>query len=379
MILVARRVVLICLIMLFLYPPVAEKAYAGETYRAQVTADRLNVRAAPSAGSKLVSILANGAIVTVSNESNGWLKMQSGQITGWVSGQYVKKLNDVSKPSATKSNEAKTSSVSGEAASNERTSGNGQGTVTADSLWLRSGPGTDTKTIVALEKGAALTIVKRENGWLQVRTSTGTVGWVSARYVDETSGDASAQKERTGGLKDKLIVIDPGHGGDDPGVIGSKYKTIEKTINLKTSQYVAEELRRYGAKVIMTRTDDKQQPELSQRAASGDKQKADAFISIHYNASPKKVSGTLTFYYSASKDRPLARSIEARLAKGIGLKSNGISFGDYHVLRENERPAVLLELGFLTDSGDEATVRKDDYQKKAAKAIALGLNDYFGG
>jgi N-acetylmuramoyl-L-alanine amidase len=89
------------------------------------------------------------------------------------------------------------------------------------------------------------------------------------------------------------------------------------------------------------------------------------------------VSGTLTYYYSEAKDRPLARSIEARLAKGLGLKSNGISYGDYHVLRENNRPSVLLELGFLTDSRDEATVRKDDYQKKAAAAIAAGLADYF--
>lgn len=106
---------------------------------------------------------------------------------------------------------------------------------------------------------------------------------------------------------------------------------------------------------------------------------ADAFVSIHYNSSPKNVSGTLTFYYSESDDLRLARSIENRLGQGIGLKSNGVSFGNYHILRENNLPAALVELGFLSNRNDEAVVRTSAYQKKAAKAIAEGLADYFKG
>jgi N-acetylmuramoyl-L-alanine amidase len=89
------------------------------------------------------------------------------------------------------------------------------------------------------------------------------------------------------------------------------------------------------------------------------------------------VSGTLTFFYSESDDLKLARAIETRLGQGIGLKSNGLSFGDYHILRENRIPATLVELGFLTNPTDESIVRKSSYQKKAAKAIAEGLADYF--
>ncbi|MDF2660472.1 MAG: cell wall hydrolase [Paenibacillus sp.] len=384
---IARKAVLVLGMMLCISLPVTEKAHAGDTYSARVTADHLNVRSEPAASSKIVSSLSNGAVITVSDEAYGWLKIKVGQKTGWVAGQYVKKLsNSTATAGSTAASPAKTATTntSKSEATPKSAVGNAtaskHGVVSADKLWMRSGPGTNNEATELLQKGAALTIVKRENGWLQVRTTASKTGWVSGRYVDETGGSVTAQAVRkTGGLSGKVIVLDPGHGGDDPGVIGNKYKTIEKTINLSTAQYVAEELRRAGAKVVMTRTNDKEQPELSQRAALGSKQQADAFVSIHYNASPKKVSGTLTFYYSESKDRPLARSIEARLGQGVGIKSNGISYGDYHVLRENKQPSVLLELGFLTDAGDESVVRKDDYQRKAARAIAAGLNDYFGG
>ncbi|MNI76715.1 N-acetylmuramoyl-L-alanine amidase LytC precursor [compost metagenome] len=127
----------------------------------------------------------------------------------------------------------------------------------------------------------------------------------------------------------------------------------------------------------MTRTKDSQKPSLSSRAQLSQTIGADAFVSVHFNSSPKNVSGTLTFFYSESGDLPLARAIEHRLGDGIGLKSNGLSFGNYHILRENTIPAALVELGFLTSARDESIVRTSSYQKKAARAIADGLADYF--
>ncbi|GIQ62648.1 hypothetical protein PACILC2_12160 [Paenibacillus cisolokensis] len=75
----------------------------------------------------------------------------------------------------------------------------------------------------------------------------------------------------------------------------------------------------------------------------------------------------------------MARAIARRLADGIGLKNNGVSFGNYHVLRENDRPAALLELGFLSNAKDEKIVRTEQYQRNAVVAIANGLADYFAG
>ncbi|MEF3306332.1 N-acetylmuramoyl-L-alanine amidase [Paenibacillus sp. GYB003] len=351
----------------------AEQASA-DTYTAKVAADTLNVRAEPAGRSSIVGSLAKGATVTVSEESYGWAKVQTGNKTGWVAAHYLIKTGGA-KPApkgGVKVAAAGTAKTAGTAAAGAK-----EGVVTADKLWLREGPGTDSEAKQLLLKGTRLRITDSRNGWMQVRTTGGAAGWVSARYVDESGGVQTAAVRNGGGLKGKLIVLDPGHGGDDPGVIGTTYKTEEKKINLSTAQFVAEELRRAGARVVMTRTADKEQPELSERAEASNKQRADAFVSIHYNASPKKVSGTLVYYYSVSKDRALARSIEASLAKSGGLKSNGISFGDYHVLRENDRPSVLLELGFLTDSRDESVVRKNDYQRKAAAAVVAGLADYF--
>lgn len=114
----------------------------------------------------------------------------------------------------------------------------------------------------------------------------------------------------------------------------------------------------------MTRTREDQKPTLARRVQMSEDLRANAFVSIHYNSSPKKVSGTLTFFYSESDDLKLARAIETRLGQGIGLKSNGLSFGDYHILRENRTPATLVELGFLTNPTDESIVRKSSYQKK---------------
>lgn len=348
---------------------------SAETYAAKVDADVLNVRAEPASRASVIGSLTKGTAVTVSDEAYGWAQVKLGSKTGWVAAQYLVKTGTVKQQTAVKSETVvKTAAVTSASAAKE-------GVVTADMLWMREGPGTDSKEKELLVKGTRLAITGGKDGWLQVKTPGGAVGWVSERYVGQPgSVEVQSQKPAQGGLRDKVIVIDPGHGGGDPGVIGLTHKTEEKKINLSTAELVADELRRAGAKVIMTRKSDGEQPELSERAAVSNKQRADAFVSIHYNASPKKVSGTLVYYYSESKDRTLARAIEGRLAKGNGLlKSNGISFGDYHVLRENKQPAVLLELGFLTDSRDEATVRKDDYQRKAAAAIAAGLADYFGG
>ena len=89
----------------------------------------------------------------------------------------------------------------------------------------------------------------------------------------------------------------------------------------------------------MTRTTDVK-PELSERVHVSESNHADAFVSIHYNSSEKKTSGTLTFFYSEKKDKPLAYAVEAELDKsGIGLRSNGLSFGDLYVLRENSTVA----------------------------------------
>ena len=345
-------------------------AEAQGQYAAKVVSSTLNVRSEPSLQASIEGALKQGDVVTVTDEESGWLKVSNKSISGWVAGYYTKKTNGGSRTVSPDNKPTTSSSVKNNG------TGTKQGAVLADSLRIRSGAGSSFKVVGGLFKGEIVKILSSRDGWLEIQTPDGKLGWVSAQYISKgTTG--TTQKSQTRGLKGKVIVIDPGHGGSDPGMIGVDDKTMEKELTLSTSLYIQDELRQRGATVILTRTKDDQKPSLAERVRISENAHADAFVSVHYNSSEKNNSGTLTFYYSDTKDKPLAHAIENELSKGVSLTSNGVSFGDFHVLRENDAVSALVELGFLSNEDDEAIVRKPAYQKKAAVAIANGLADYF--
>ncbi|MFC4779051.1 N-acetylmuramoyl-L-alanine amidase [Paenibacillus sp. GCM10023252] len=342
-------------------------ANAGAEGDYKVVADSLQVREEGSQSAKVIGSLKYGTIVSVSQEKYGWMQMKSSKVSGWVAGHYLKKIEG-----------SAASSSSGAAETASSPAKPSIGIVTGDSVRLREGPGTSYAVLGSVNKGDKLTIQESKTGWYHAKTAQGVLGWISSQFVSVSGIElASGPTASGGGLKGKVIVVDPGHGGSDPGMVGTTQHTEEKNLTLSTSILLADQLQRLGAKVILTRTKDSEKPSLADRVKISESAGADAFVSIHYNSSTKNNSGTLTFYYSEQKDRPLARSIEAKLSSGIGLKSNGISYGDYHVLRENDVPSALLELGFLTNESDEELVKTSGYQRKAAAAIASGLEAYF--
>ncbi|QRG66718.1 N-acetylmuramoyl-L-alanine amidase [Brevibacillus choshinensis] len=369
-----RKAAIIIAMLLSTSIPRWEHAQAVSTDNAVVLATSLNVRSEPAQKSTIVGSLSYGTIVSVSGDAYGWSKVSSGKVSGWVAGHYLKQTNAAPKANV---------SSSGNQGSSSSTS---IGTVQADALRMRKGPGLDQGIVRVLPMNTAVEIIGQQNDWLRIRTSSGEIGWVSGTYIGkQKAGSVISASKAIGSkpsgkpcLKGKLIVVDAGHGGGDVGAIGSKYGTLEKTVNLQTANKLAQKLRQRGAVVVMTRTGADENPALHDRVEISEARNADAFISIHYNSSPKNVNGTLTFFYSENKDKPLAQAIEARLGKVYGTKSNGVSFGDYHVLRENDQPSVLLELGFLTAAKDEGLARTADYQQRSADAIVKGLADYFG-
>lgn len=366
---IALKAAVIVSMLLATPTPYAERAHALQPHNAVVLATSLNVRSEPALQSSVLGSLSYGTIVSVFDESYGWAQIRSGKTSGWVAGHYLKKIDGA----------AQTVRAASPSSKPDTSPSTSIGIVQADALRMRKGPGLDQGIVGVLPMNTSVVIIGQQNDWLRIRTSSGETGWVFASYVGkQKKGAASPQSAGTPGLKGKLIVIDAGHGGNDTGAIGTKYGILEKTINLQTATRLAEKLRQKGARVVMTRTRDAENPALHERVEVSEAKDADAFISIHYNSSPKPVSGTLTFFYSEQKDKPLAGAIEARLAQLNGMKSSGISFGDYHVLRENDQPAVLVELGFLTNARDESIIRTADYQQRAADAIAAGLADYFG-
>ncbi|RAP76889.1 N-acetylmuramoyl-L-alanine amidase [Paenibacillus montanisoli] len=182
----------------------------------------------------------------------------------------------------------------------------------------------------------------------------------------------TASKEPQLPLKGKMIVLDPGHGGKDVGSIGGA-GTYEKEVTLQTAQHIGRKLTEQGATVVMTRQADttislKGRTEVAQTAH------ADLFISIHYDAFQSSDVYGMTTYYNKPQDREIARIIHDKLFRqDIQTKDRGVQFGDYHVIRENATPAVLLELGYISNEDEEARMKTESFQEQIATAIVNGV------
>jgi N-acetylmuramoyl-L-alanine amidase len=173
------------------------------------------------------------------------------------------------------------------------------------------------------------------------------------------------------------VVIDPGHGGKDPGAT-SVLGFYEKGINLSVALDVARLLEQRGLRVKMTRTDD-YYPELEERAAMANRLNADLFVSIHADSFPKSSRRGYTVYIAkaaSSSSRRAARAI-VRSMSGTGLNSFGVQTANYHVLTGTRGPAVLVEMGYLTNRREAALLRSSSFQNRLAQAIADGIIDYF--
>ncbi|KOR89085.1 N-acetylmuramoyl-L-alanine amidase [Paenibacillus solani] len=172
------------------------------------------------------------------------------------------------------------------------------------------------------------------------------------------------------------IVIDPGHGGKDPGATGAS-GAYEKTFNLSLAGRVVDLLEEDPLfEPLLTRSDD-QFVELDERAAKANDWNADAMISIHGNTyTDPMTSGTETLYRH-EESIPLAQTLQEHLVKGIGLRDRGIKEEQLKVLSKPTMPAVLIEVGYLTNAEDERFLLSNEGQDLAAQAIVDGLKDYF--
>ena len=187
-------------------------------------------------------------------------------------------------------------------------------------------------------------------------------------------------------VKNKIITIDPGHGGSDSGAVGPNGYT-EKEGAFAISQKVASILNQSGAKVVMTRDSDvdvygpnaSARNELQARVDVGNNANSDIFVSIHCNAFVNPAAnGTQTFYYGSSyQGQRLAQSIQEKMTEANGLRDRGISTCNFYVVKHSYMPAVLIETAFITNYDEEALLSDDEWQTTMAKAIAEGINEYF--
>ena len=190
----------------------------------------------------------------------------------------------------------------------------------------------------------------------------------------------------TAGLRNKVIVIDPGHGGSDPGAIGPN-KLQEKTVTLAVAQKVQALLEKAGAKVLMTRKTDvdvfgpnaSAVDELSARTIIANNNKADVFVSLHINAfTNPAVGGIATYYYEKSNyDILLANCIQDNLIKAGGLLDRRVNAAGFYVIKKTQMPSVLAELGFISNPDEEKLLSTPQFQQKLAQGIVQGLDAFF--
>ena len=404
-----------------------------------IEASSLNVRAGPHTSFTRVGRLPRGASVQAIYQENGWLMvLMEDNLAGWVAGWHTSA--DIAEPLASQQptssntpandtlimrmapgwdeeeiNPAEMEILETEDNWAKVVLPNGQtGWVMGKGLpWsgydgqvftllkvvtesgalrLRSGPGLSHDITGRVNKGTHLLLLNEENGWGFVLSPDNTKGWVSMDYTQKKPlplGKDRADSDPVfiswpGGtnnpLSRKKIVIDPGHGGRDPGATG-KTGTREKDVALDTSLYLANILRELGAQVVLTRETDVYLT-LQERVSIASRAGGDIFISVHANAHYNTfASGTETFYYpqnsTSSQSYHLASCVQKELVDLLQLPDKGVKSGNFHVIRETPIPSILVELAFLSNAVDEALLKHEPLLEEATRSMAAGIVRYF--
>ncbi len=212
------------------------------------------------------------------------------------------------------------------------------------------------------------------------------VVWLLTRYVVK---QADVLPVGTMSDTDYLVVLDPGHGGIDPGVLGIG-GIQEKDLNLVIAMKLKELLQEQGVRVIMTRETDaglysetdtnKKIADMKARCSIIEEQEADLVISIHQNSfSDSQVSGAQVFYYTHSEEGALlAQCVQDSIRENVDdtnlrkIKANDT----YYMLVHTACPTIIVECGFVTNEEEAALLVTDDYQNSIAAAITSGIIDY---
>ena len=197
----------------------------------------------------------------------------------------------------------------------------------------------------------------------------------------------------------KTVFLDPGHGGKDPGAV--YYNTQEKDLTMQVYQKLRKELQGLGYTVLSSRDSDVYVDFVTERSKMVNKTNSDIFISIHFNASgipSSNRSGIQTYSYEEdsgyrskinqywhnhpdriSESNRLAADIHSSLLAETGAKDAGLLQSSFAVLRETDKPAVLLELGYIDNFNENQQIRSDAYQNRLVAGIVKGIQKYYAG
>ena len=179
----------------------------------------------------------------------------------------------------------------------------------------------------------------------------------------------------TGNLSGRVIVVNAGHGGHDPGALGRL--NVEKNACLEMARALRRGLEARGARVVMTRDLDSF-VSLDERCAIANGSGADLFISIHCNSSlhPNSGSGSQRSWRTP-QSLQLAQTLHPYLAQAVGRRDAGIHNASFCVIRETTMPSVLLEVAYINNETDEKLLFRPDFRSTLAESVANGVVEYF--
>lgn len=204
-----------------------------------------------------------------------------------------------------------------------------------------------------------------------------------SRQAAQVSSELGAENEK------KTIIVDPGHGGSDPGMVGVG-GLEEKGINLEISVKLKESLEERGFRVLLTREEDtglydesadnKKAQDLQRRIAFIDGEKPALAVSIHQNSySDPSVKGPQVFYYESSAEgKRLAECIQDTMNEAAGEESARTVKGNtsYYLLKRSSSVLVIAECGFMTNPEEAELLQTEEYQERLAEAVAEGIEAY---
>ena len=322
-----------------------------------VTAGSLSVRSASSLDSSIIGTVSKGQSFAILEENNNWVKIEfkTGSF-GWVAGWYLDRTTAKSQSGQTQKESTITILHNG---TNIRKEADGQSDV-----------------VLLANEGEVFSVKRIVNDWYEVILKNGDTGYVAGWIVSINGTTPQIQKSGAESyLKNKTIVLDPGHGGGDNGTTGGN-GTFEKELTLRTALLLYDKLKASGANVYLTRSNDSFIP-LPSRVGAAAAHNADAFISLHYDSNLDRSVRGMTGYYYHIFQKPLAETLFASTVGQTKLNDRGVRIGDFHVIRENSQKAVLMELGYLSNPEEEMTLNSSRFQENAASGLYNGLARFF--
>ncbi len=244
-------------------------------------------------------------------------------------------------------------------------------------LHMRVAPTLEAESMDRLADGTSLHVLSEQAGWYKV-THNDKTGYVKSDYV--TLGTSLSPSDN----KKPTVIIDAGHGGIDQGASGTEQNT-EKDMTLALSNLAAKKLeQKERIHVVKTRdealdqrlTNETRKQELSEKTRIANENNADLFVSIHFNSGPPSANGTETYHYESEQSKKLSETIHKHVVKATGFKDRGMDSRNLYVLKNTDMPAVLLEIGFISNSYENKTMQTPAFQERVAQAIADGIEEY---